>query len=228
MSVPTVTAATMPHSPHSPHSPQARRAWLGGFNLLPYRDRDTRAARRRLACRCGAAILLGLTGAGAWVAGATVMRARIDAERAALEAQLRQRQPQLEAATRAARASDAGRQLRSQAARIAAPYREAVDLLALLARVREDGVRLDALRVTPAGALVDAHAVSYPAAARWVARIARERQRWTFDVDALQPASGEIRQPGAGRITLRFSVRVRWGARPDDARKGRAAQEGPA
>jgi len=226
MSVPTVTAATMPHSPHSPHSPQARRAWLGGFNLLPYRDRDTRAARRRLACRCGAAILLGLTGAGAWVAGATVMRARIDAERAALEAQLRQRQPQLEAATRAARASDAGRQLRSQAARIAAPYREAVDLLALLARVREDGVRLDALRVTPAGALVDAHAVSYPAAARWVARIAR--QRWTFDVDALQPASGEIRQPGAGRITLRFSVRVRWGARPDDARKGRAAQEGPA
>jgi Tfp pilus assembly protein PilN len=211
-----------------PPTPQAWRAWAGGFNLLPYRERDARALRRRIAALYGAAMLTGVLGTGVWVAGSTWMRTRVDAERQALEARLRQRHAQLEEAERALRLLEAAGQRRQQAARLAAPYRPVAELLVLLARLRDDGVRLDALRIAPGGAVLDARAVDYPAAARWLARLARERQRWAFDIDALKPAAAPGAAggpPGSARMPLRFSVQVRWPAPPDDASRRRTATE---
>ncbi|AOK57987.1 hypothetical protein [Burkholderia ubonensis] len=214
MSAPTVF-------PGAPQKPAAAFAWLDldGFNLLPYRDRLARVVRRRRAAQCGAAILLGILGVGAWTGGAAWLRMRTDAERAVVEALLSSQQPQVDAAARAVRMAAAAAQRDAQAAELAAPYRRAAELLALVARVRDDGIGLEALRMTASGAVLDARAASYQAAARWLDRIAREQHGWRVDVDALKPAPAE--PAGATRMPFRFSVQLRWHDGPSrDAGQG--------
>ncbi len=198
------------------------RAWLDGFNLLPYRERLAQALRRRRAAQCGAAILLGVLGVGLWTGAATWLRWRADAERTSVEARLRQLQPQVSAATRAAGAAAAATQRGARVAELAAPYRRVAALLATLALVRGDTVRLDMLRTTPTGAVLDAHAASYRAAARWLAGMAREQRDWRIDIDALKPAS-EAPVASAG-TPFRFSVQLRW----HDAMPSRKASGGDA
>ena len=184
------------------------RPALGGFNLLPYRERLAHAQRRRRATQCGAAIVLGVLGVSLWTGAATVWRWRVDAERTRVDAQLRQWQPQLDAARRAAGAAADVAQRDAQAAVLTAPYRRIAGLLATLAQARDATVRLDALRATSSGAVLDARATSYRAAARWLARIAAEQQSWRFDIGELAPASAT---PAGGSIVpFRFSVQVRW------------------
>ncbi|VWB81368.1 fimbrial protein [Burkholderia lata] len=184
------------------------RAEPGGFNLLPYRERLAQALRRRRAAQCGTAILSGVLGATLWTGAAAGARWRVDAERASVEARLRQLQPQVGAATRAANATAVALQRDAQAAALAVPYRHVAGLLATLAEVRDGTVRLDALRTTSAGAVLDARAASYRAAARWLAGMAREQRGWRIDIDALKPASDA--PVATGGMPFRFSVQLRW------------------
>lgn len=193
-----------------PVSAEGPPPWLGGFNLLPYRDRAARAARHRRARRYCVAILLGALGVGIWAGASAGMRAHIDAERTVLETRLRQLQPRVDAAERASRIAAAIVKRQAQAAGLAAPHRQAVDLLALLAGLRDDSVRLDALRMTSSGAVLEARATSYRAAAQWLARIARERHGWRVDIDVLQPAVAGAETSGATRMPLLFSIQLRW------------------
>ncbi|MBN3840940.1 fimbrial protein [Burkholderia sp. Ac-20349] len=198
------------------------RAEQGGFNLLPYRERLAQALRRRRAAQCGMAILFGVLGAGLWTGAATGARWRVDAERASVEARLRQLQPQVGAATRAANAAAVAAQRDAQAAELAEPYRHVAGLLATLAQVGDGTVRLDALRTTSAGAVLDARAASYPAAARWLAAMAREQRGWRVDIDALKPAADA--PVATGGMPFRFSVQLRW----HDALPSRKASGGGA
>ncbi|EMD9441194.1 fimbrial protein [Burkholderia cepacia] len=200
----------------------ALHAEPGGFNLLPYRERLARALRRRRAAQCGTAVLLGVLGAGLWTGAASGARWRVDAERAIVEARLRQLQPQMGAATRAANAAAVVAQRDAQVAARAAPYRHVAGLLATLAQVHDGTVRLDALRTTSAGAVLDVRAVSYRAAARWLAGMAREQRGWRIDIDALKPAPDA--PVAAGGMPFRFSVQLRW----HDAMPSRKASGGGA
>ncbi|RQU10716.1 fimbrial protein [Burkholderia cenocepacia] len=187
---------------------QAVQAILGDFNLLPYRERLAHALRRRRAMQCGVAILLGVLGAGLWTGAAVLSRWRVDAERAGVEARLRQVQPQVAVATRAADAAAAVARREAQATALAAPYRRVAGLLATLKQVRADHIRLDALRMTTTGAVLEARASSYRAAARWLAAMAREQRDWRIDIDTLKPAS-DAPASTAG-MPFRFSVQLRW------------------
>ncbi|MGK8204681.1 fimbrial protein [Burkholderia cenocepacia] len=184
------------------------RYGLGGFNLLPYRERLAQALRRRRAAQCGAAILLGVLGVGLWTAGAAWRRMGLDAERARLEAHLRRVQPQVDAAARAASAAAGAAQRDAQALVLAAPYWRLAALLATLPRVRDGAVRLEALHVTPSGATLDMHATNYRAAAQWLAGVARERQDWRIDVGSLKPAP--VEPTDAAVASFRFSAQLRW------------------
>ncbi|MDN7935865.1 fimbrial protein [Burkholderia metallica] len=186
----------------------ACRAEPAGFNLLPHRERRAQALRRRRAVQCGMAIAAGMLCAGLWTGAATGARWRVDAERANVEARLLQLQPQVGAATRAASAAAAVAQRDARAAALAAPSRYVAGLLAALAQVRDGTVRLDALRTTSAGAVLDVRAASYRAAARWLAGIAREQRGWRIDIDTLKSASEAPVVPGG--MPLRFSVQMRW------------------
>ncbi|WP_396329652.1 fimbrial protein [Burkholderia anthina] len=186
----------------------ARPAALGGFNLLPYRERLAQALRRRRAAQCGVAIVLGVLGVVLWTGAAAAWRSRVDAERASVDARLRQWQPQVDAARRAAGVAAELAQRDAQAAELAAPYRRVARLLATLAQVRDDTVRLDALRTTSSGVVLDARAASYRAAARWGARIAADERNWRIDIGELNSASAA--PPTAAGMPFRFSVQVRW------------------
>ncbi|RKU03100.1 fimbrial protein [Burkholderia sp. Nafp2/4-1b] len=181
---------------------------LDGFNLLPYRERLAQALRRRRATQCGAAIALGMLGVVLWTSAATAWRWRVDAERTQVEAQLRQLQPQADAARRAAGAAADLAQRDARAVALVAPYRRVAGLLATLAQARDDTIRLDALRATSSGAVLDARATSYRAAARWLERIAAAQRDWRFDIAALTPASPK--HAAGSAAPLRFSVQVRW------------------
>ncbi|CAB3763142.1 fimbrial protein [Burkholderia puraquae] len=200
----------------------ACRVEPGGFNLMPYRERLAQALRRRRAVQCGTAILFGVLGAGLWTGAASGARWRVDAERAGVEARLRQLQPQVGAATRTAKAATVAAQRDAQAAALAVPYRHVAGLLATMAQVRDGTVRLDALRTTSAGAVLDARAASYRAAARWLAGMAREQRGWRIDIDALKPASDA--PVTTGGMPFRFSVQLRW----HDAMPSRKASGGGA
>jgi type IV pilus assembly protein PilN len=145
----------------------------------------------------------------------------VDAERARVEAQLRQLEPKVAAVRRAAGVAADLAQRDARSVVLAAPYRRATGLLVTLAQVRDDTVRLDALRTTSSGAVLDARATSYRAAARWLARIAAEQRDWRFDI-------GELTQASAMPVTasaapFRFSVQVRWhDASPQGAAGGGA------
>ncbi|WP_175721462.1 fimbrial protein [Burkholderia anthina] len=180
----------------------------GGFNLLPYRERLAQALRRRRAAQCGAAIVLGVLGAVLWTGAAAAWRSRVDAERASVDARLRQWQPQVDAAKRAAGAAAGLERREAQAAVLAAPYRRVAGLLATLAQIRDDAVRLDALRATSSGAVLDARAASYRAAARWLARIATDARNGRIDIGELTSASAA--PATAAGMPFRFSVQVRW------------------
>ncbi|MGU7856914.1 fimbrial protein [Burkholderia orbicola] len=181
------------------------QAVLGDFNLLPYRERLAQALRRRRVAQCGVAILLG---AGLWTGAAGLSRWRVDAERASVETQLRQLQPQVAAATRAANVAAAVAQRDAQAAALAAPHRRVAGLLETLTQVRADHIRLDALRMTSTGAVLDARAASYRAAARWLAAMAHEQRDWRIDIETLKPASDAPAAPAG--MPFRFSVQLRW------------------
>ncbi|MGS0895794.1 fimbrial protein [Burkholderia stagnalis] len=186
------------------------RAVSGGFNLLPYRERLAQALRRRRAAQCGAAIMLGVLGAGLWTGGAAWRRSGMDAERARVDARLRQLQPRVASAKRAASAAAVVARRNAQAAALAEPYRRVDGLLAALARSNDGAVRLDALRVSSSGAVLDARATSYRAAARWLARIAREQQDWRIDVGALKPAAAAAMSSVTAGEPFRFSAQLRW------------------
>ncbi|HEF5156470.1 fimbrial assembly family protein [Burkholderia multivorans] len=181
---------------------------LDGFNLLPYRERVARALRRRQAAQCGAAILLAALGVGLWTAGCTWRRLDMDAERTRLDARLRQLEPQAAAAKRAARTAGAVTQRDAQAVELAEPHRRVSALLATLAQVRDDTVRIDALHATRSGVVLDVRAASYRAGARWLASVAREQRDARIDVDALKPASAAA--PVAAGAPIAFSAHVRW------------------
>ncbi|MBU9157710.1 pilus assembly protein PilN, partial [Burkholderia gladioli] len=68
--------------------PVRRRAWLGGFNLLPYRRRDARRERRRRLLELAGAVGLGVAGVALACAMQGLERKRIDARRLVLEQQL--------------------------------------------------------------------------------------------------------------------------------------------
>ena len=61
------------------------RPWLGGFNLLPYRQRNARLARRRRVREWIAAALAGCGAVLALAGWQAFERARLDAQRASIE-----------------------------------------------------------------------------------------------------------------------------------------------
>lgn len=183
-----------------PRDARMRRAWLGGFNLLPYRARDARRARRRVLGELAAAACAGLAGVALWRVGRMFERERFDAQRALMERRLAAWAPQLKAAEQAARLRDAARERAALAAERAGPRERTVDLFDTLRQLRYDGVRLRSIRCDGRDALLEASALD------------AAQRGWTMEVAGWQAARTSWgRDAGSGR-SLSFSVRIRWPA----------------
>lgn len=188
--------------------PARCRAWLGGFNLMPYRQRDARLRRRRRAAELAGAACVGMAVAALSCAAQAFERARLDARRTAVEQQLAQWAPRVRAADAAARESAARGRRETAAVERARPLSRAVALFDALHALDYRAVVLLGLRQADGTAQLDARARDPLAAARWVERLRETRADWQVEVAGIDAGRGEPAASEAGSI--RFVVRIRW------------------
>lgn len=147
------------------------RPWLGGFNLLPYRQRNARLARRRrvrewvAAAFAGAAAVLALAG---WQA---FEKTRLDAQRASIERSLARLAVPLAEHAALLRAQDESHKNAARAASLSRPLTHLLDLLEALSFEPGDGVVLRQLRQREHETELLATSRGHLASADWLKRL---------------------------------------------------------
>ncbi|TKC90787.1 fimbrial assembly protein [Trinickia terrae] len=192
------------------------RAQCGGFNLLPYRQRDARRARRRFLIECLAAALMGCAAVSVWAGWEALVRARLDAKREALEATLASLAAPL-AEYRRLEGLRADQHMRAVLAqRLSEPRERLVALFDALSREADPDVELRELKQTDHEVSLLASAKDSASSSAWLARLKAVRGVRAVDVSDLRhvlalPGDDVI---GAGN-TIEFTAHVRWdGAAP--------------
>ncbi|CAG4916695.1 fimbrial assembly protein [Paraburkholderia saeva] len=209
----------------SPRKAAARRVKPGGFNLLPYRERDRRLARRRCALEwsgaavAGAVVALMLAG---WYAYEGM---RFDAQRASVERSLAQLAAPL--AEHAALLHDAReREARdAQAVISSASLTHLLDLMAVLGEddtPDSDGVVMQEIRHRPHETEFRAMAVNHVAPAAWLKRLTTVPGAEDVEMKELHrtlPGNGQITSQ-ATRDAVEFGAHVRWAGGLRDTKSG--------
>ena len=151
------------------------RPWLGGFNLLPYRQRNARLARRRRLLEWFAAALAGFAAVLALVGWQAFERARLDAQRASIEQSLTQLAEPLAEHARLLRAQDEQRKGVARAMNLSEPLTHLRDLLDALSFEPGDGVVLQQLRQREHETELLATSRGHIASAEWLKRLSAIR-----------------------------------------------------
>jgi type IV pilus assembly protein PilN len=131
-----------------PSTPGVRfaRSWLGGFNLLPYRQRNARLLHRQRLLEWLAAALAGFAAVLALIGWQAFERSRLDAQRASIEQSLTHLAVPLAEHARLLRAQDEQRKGAARAMNLSEPLMHLRDLLDALSFEPGDGVVLQQLR----------------------------------------------------------------------------------
>ena len=185
---------------------------LGGFNLLPYRQRNARLARRRrllewIAAVCaGCAAVVGLAG---WQ---TVERARLEAQRGSIERSLAQLSAPLAEHAALLRARDEQRQNAARARRLSDPLTHLRDLFDALSFEPGDGVLLQQLRHREDETDLLASSRGHIASAEWLKRLSAIRGVRGAEVSDLHssPSRGGAVAQASMAGMVEFGARLRW------------------
>ncbi|CAB3794633.1 hypothetical protein LMG28614_03972 [Paraburkholderia ultramafica] len=145
--------------------------WLGGFNLLPYRQRNARLARRRRVREWVAAALAGCAAVLALAAWQAFEKTRLDAQRASLEHSLTQLTAPLAEHAKLQRAQDELRKNAARATSLSEPLTHLFDLLEALSFEPGDGVVLRQLRQREHETELLATSRGHIASAEWLKRL---------------------------------------------------------
>ncbi|SDQ91396.1 type IV pilus assembly protein PilN [Paraburkholderia fungorum] len=157
----------------SPSSLKVRVAepWLGGFNLLPYRQRNARLARRRCLREWLAAALAGVAAVVVLAAWQAFGKTRTDAERASIERSFTQMAVPLAEHARLTRAQDEQRKATALAMSLSEPLTHFRDLLDALSFEPGNGVVLRQLRQREHDTELLATSRGHLASAEWLKRL---------------------------------------------------------
>lgn len=186
--------------------------WLGGFNLLPYRQRNARLARRRrllewtVAICAGCAAVVGLAG---WQ---TLERARLDARRESIEQSLSQLSAPLAEHAALLRARDEQRQNAARAKRLSDPLTHLRDLFDALSFEPGDGVLLQQLRHREDETELLASSRGHVASAEWLKRLSAIRGVKGAEVSDLHssPPRGGAAAQASMAGAVEFGAHLRW------------------
>ncbi|MGF6601871.1 Tfp pilus assembly protein PilN [Paraburkholderia sp. GAS448] len=195
---------------------RAQRVRPGGFNLLPYRQRNARLARRRCvrewlgAALAGGVAVLGLAG---WQA---FEGARLDARRASLAHSLAELDVPLAEHARLVRDAEERRTRSALTAAVSAPLTHLVDLLDVLGDESGGGVVVRELRHRAQETELRATAHDPGASAAWLKQLAALRDARSVEIDELHHnvASGSQRNPSSNGAAVDFAARLRWSGSP--------------
>lgn len=196
---------------NSPARSGDHRAWIGGFNLLPYRRSNARRARRRcliewlVAALFGCAALLGTVG---WQA---FERARLDTQRTSSERVLAQLTAPLAEHARLSHDMDERGKRATRAVALARPLTRLLDLLDTLSGMPAEGAVLQQLRQRIHETELLATSNDPVASAVWLKQLSTVRGVISSEVTDLHPLAraGHGAQAG-GADALEFAARLRW------------------
>lgn len=184
----------------------ARVAPLGGFNLLPWRRRAIRHARRRCVIECFAAVLAGGVCAAFFIGWQSWERSRLDAAAQALVRPLSALGAPLAEHRRLAAA------LKERHARDEASLRRAVPLDRLLGVLDMPdpgpGVMLQQLTLHAGETGLQAQLASEPDVARWLAQLRGIRGVQTINVVELRRS--KVTHDSGASVPLQMSARLVW------------------
>jgi type IV pilus assembly protein PilN len=204
-----------------------RRAWLGGFNLLPYRQRDARLARRRRVAEFAGAAGFGFVCAALACVMQTAERVRLDGQRTVIETQLAAWAPRVRLVEAAVQAREARRARERAAVERARPLARLVALLDVMRALDYRAVTLLALRHGGDRAELEVRAHDPAAARRWLERLRERQPGWRIEMSGMEAAATAPPAAGAQKriAALRFAVRIRW---PESTAQRQTAQIGGA
>lgn len=191
------------------------RPWLGGFNLLPYRQRNARLARRRCllewvaAACCGCAAVLALAG---WQ---VVERTRLDAQRASIEQSFAGLSAPLAEHATLLRAHDEQRKSVARAQGLSEPLAHLRALLDALSFEPGDGVVLQQLRHREGETELLATSRGHIASAEWLKRLSAIPGVKGAEVSDLHRSgshASSAAQAGAMGVIgpIEFGAHLRW------------------
>lgn len=186
--------------------------WLGGFNLLPYRQRNARAARRRCLREWAAAAVVGCAGVLALAAWQAIGKVRIDAQRASIEQSLTGIAAPLAEHARLTRAQDEQRKDAARATTLSEPLVHLRDLLDALSFEPGDGVVLRQLRQREHDTELLATSHGQLASAEWLKRLGTIHGVKGVEVSGLHRpttrGSASVDESVTGPIE--FGAHLRW------------------
>lgn len=188
------------------------RPWLGGFNLLPYRQRNARLARRRCLLEWVAAALAGSAAVLAVAGWQAFERARLDTQRASIEQSLTQLAVPLAEHARLLRTQDEQRKGAVRAMSLSEPLTHLRDLLDALSFEPGDGVVLQQLRQREHETELLATSRGHIASAEWLKRLSAIRGVKGAEVSDLHRSAARNGPLVAASVTgpIEFGAHLRW------------------
>jgi type IV pilus assembly protein PilN len=189
---------------------------IGGFNLLPYRQRLSRGRRRRLIIEAASAVLLGVLGALAWTAWDAFGPSGPMRREAELRAILAGFAAPLAEYRRLERASADIDERMAVAAELAKPYKRFLGVVDALSRVPLPDVALSRLELTGEGIDFDAAAADSESATAWIESLARAGGVRTAEIVEWKSAAG------AASHALELAARLQWEQEVPAGRSSRA------
>jgi type IV pilus assembly protein PilN len=185
---------------------------LGGFNLLPYRQRNAQLTRRRRLLEFVAAALAGFAAVLALVGWQAFETARLDAQRASIEQSLTQLAMPLAEHARLLRAQDEQRKGAARATKLSESLTHLRDLLDALSFEPGDGVVLQQLRQREHETELLATSRGPIASAEWLKRLSAIRGVKGAEVSDLHrstPRGGALAVASATG-PIEFGAHLRW------------------
>jgi type IV pilus assembly protein PilN len=205
--------------------------WLGGFNLLPYRQRNARLARRRCVRDWALAACVGAAGVLLVAGWQTFAAARLDARRAAAGQALTRLAAPLAEHAKLSLAEEEQRKTAARAVSLATPLAHLRDLLEALSFEPRDGVVLRQLRQREYETELLATSSSHIGSAEWLKRLGAIHGVQGAEMrDLRRPtANGGASMEQAIVGPVEFDARLRWGDPPPKATRAlKATQTGGA
>jgi Tfp pilus assembly protein PilN len=188
-----------------------QRVWIGGFNLLPYRRSNARAARRRCLIEWLVAALVGCVALFGMAGWQSFERARLDSQRVESERVLAQLTAPLAEHARLSHDADERSKRVARAAVLSKPLTRLLDLLDTLSNMPAEGVVLQQLRQRVHETELLATSSNPLASADWLKQLSAVRGVKNAEVTDLHPQMrGGAGAQSGGAGVLEFAARLRW------------------
>ncbi|WP_027800387.1 PilN domain-containing protein [Paraburkholderia dilworthii] len=202
------------------HAVRPFKLWLGGFNLLPHRQRKARLARRRCLFAWTVAAFAGCTAVVALAGYQALEKARLDAQRASVEQSLAQLAAPLTEHARVLRARDQQRDEAARAKHLSEPLTYLRDLLDVLSFEPGDGVLLQQLRQRGHETELAATSRAHFDSAQWLKRLGAIPGVAGAEMSESHRSSPHADANAGSAGAIEFGARLRWEDSAKDVARG--------